>query len=101
MILYNVTINIDNEVAEEWLEWMQTVHIPEVMATTYFIKNQIARLLNEEDNGGTTYAVQYIARNMEDYEEYERDFAPELQAKHTERYQGKFVAFRTLLEIVE
>ncbi len=53
MILYNVTVNIDNSVREDWLEWMQLIHIPEVMATGFFVSNQIARLINEEDNGGT------------------------------------------------
>jgi len=101
MILYNVTVNIDNAIAEEWLQWMKEVHIPEVMATTYFIKNQIARMVDEEDNGGTTYAIQYFARNMEDLLEYQRDYAPALQAKHTERYKDRYVAFRSVLEILD
>lgn len=101
MILYNVTINIDNDVAEEWLQWMKEVHIPEVMATTYFIRNQIARVMGDEDSGGVTYAVQYTARNMEDLLEYQRDHAPALQAKHSDRYRDRFVAFRTVLEIIE
>lgn len=100
MILYNLTINIDNSVAEDWLHWMTEEHIPEVMATGYFLKNQIGRLLDEINNGGTTYAVQYICRNLEDLEEYQRDHAPKLQAKHAERYQDKFVLFVSLLEIV-
>jgi hypothetical protein len=100
MIIYNVTINIDNSVAEEWLAWMKSTHIPEVMATGYFLSNQIARLLLEEDNGGTTYAVQYTCNSLEDLEEYQRDHAPELQAKVLKRYPEKFVAFRSLLEIV-
>ena len=100
MILYNVTVNIDNRVAEEWLQWMKEVHIPEVMATTYFIKNQIARVMNEEENGGTTYAIQYTARNMEDLLEYQREHGPALQAKHSERYKDQYVAFRTVLEII-
>ena len=101
MILYNVTINIDNSVAEEWLQWMKEVHIPEIMATTFFIKNQIARVMEDEDNGGTTYAVQYTARNMEDLLEYQREHAPALQAKHSERYKDSFVAFRSVLELID
>ena len=101
MILYNVTINIDSRVAEEWLQWMKEVHIPEVMATTYFIKNQIARVLGDEESGGVTYAIQYTARNMEDLMEYQRLHAPTLQAKHTERYKDRYVAFRTVLEIID
>jgi hypothetical protein len=101
MIIYNVTINIDNSVAEEWLDWMKRTHIPEVMATGYFLSNQIARLLHEEDNGGTTYAVQYTCRTLEDLEEYQQEHAAGLQAKVAERYPDKFVAFRSLLEIVD
>ena len=102
MLLYNITVSIDNSVAEEWLTWMKKTHIPEVMATTYFIKYQIAKLLTEEaDTGSVTYAVQYFCRNMADFEEYQQDFGPELQAKHASRYPNQFVTFESLLEIVD
>ncbi|MBK0404256.1 DUF4286 family protein [Adhaeribacter sp. BT258] len=101
MIIYNVTVSIENSVAEEWLKWMKEVHIPEVMATTYFIKSQIARVMEDEDHGGTSYAIQYTARNLEDLMEYQRDHAPALQAKHSERYKDRYVAFRTVLEIID
>ena len=101
MIIYNVTVSIDNRVAEEWLQWMKEVHIPEVMATTYFIKYQIARVMEDEDHGGTSFAIQYTARNMDDLMEYQRDHATTLQAKHAERYKDLYVAFRTVLEVID
>lgn len=100
MILYNVTVSVDNSVAEEWLTWMMEVHIPEVMATGYFLRNQICRLLNEVENGGTTYAVQFNCRSLDDLEEYQRAYGPDLQAKHANRYGEKCLAFRTILEVV-
>lgn len=100
MILYNVTVSIDNTVAEEWLQWMKDVHIPEVMGTGYFLGNQICRVMEEEDTGGTTYAVQYTCRNMDDLLEYQRDFSPALQQKVNERYAGRYASFRTVLHIV-
>lgn len=102
MLLYNITVSIDNSVAADWLQWMKETHIPEVMDTTYFIKYQIAKLLTEEaDTGGTTYAVQYSCRNLQDFDEFQRDFAPRLQAKIMEKYAGQFVTFESLLEIVD
>jgi hypothetical protein len=35
---------------------------------------------------------------MDDYEKYQQQFAPKLQAETRKRYDGKFVAFRTLME---
>lgn len=99
MIIYNVTVNVDADVAAEWLHWMRTVHIPEVMATGMFLDSRICRVLGEEE-GGLTYAIQYTAADMATYERYKAEQAPRLQAETQKRYAGRFVAFRTLLEVV-
>lgn len=100
MILYNVTINVDEEVHEEWLQWMKKVHIPDVMKTGLFIENRICKIHAFEE-GGKSYSIQYLARTMADYERYQTEFATVLQEDHTKRYQGKFAAFRTILEVVD
>lgn len=99
MIIYNITVNIENDVREEWLQWMKEVHIPNVMSTGLFIENRICKVLVEEESG-TTYSVQYTCNKMGDIEKYQQEYAPGLQKEHSDKYQGKFVAFRTLLEVV-
>lgn len=100
MIIYNVTVNIDADVHDEWLEWMRSKHIPDVMSTECFIESRISRIHGEEE-GGISYAIQYIAPTREKFDVYQQLFAPKLQHEHTDRYQGKFAAFRTILSIVE
>ena len=100
MILYNVTVNIDPEVQEDWLDWMKKTHIPDVLNTGLFIDNRFLRVLNTEEGEGFTYSIQYLMESMEHYETYKAQYAPALQASHNERYQNRFVAFRTLLETV-
>lgn len=99
MILYNVTINIDEAVHEEWLVWMKAVHIPDVLATGLFVENRICKVEGESE-GGITYAIQYIAPDRAHYERYQSEHAPRLQAEHGQRYAGKFAAFRTILEVI-
>ena len=101
MILYNVTINIDNSCHDEWLAWMRNKHIPDLMATGLFVRNNMLRLLNEEDNGGTTYAVQYFLHSLDDLDEYYKTFETHFQAEHQRRYGDKFVSFQTVLEVVD
>ena len=79
---------------------MKEVHVPEVMQTGYFITNTIYRILADEDSGGQSYSVQYTCENMQKYEEYREKFAPALQAEHKKKFENRFVAFRTLLELV-
>lgn len=98
MIIYNVTLNIDAEVHDEWLHWMKEEHIPEVMATGLFLDHRMARVLS--DDQGFTYAIQYTCADMGTYERYRDQHAQRLQAKTRERYGDRFAAFRTLLEVV-
>ena len=37
MILYNVTIKVDHDIHDEWMEWMKQTHIPQVLETGLFI----------------------------------------------------------------
>jgi len=98
MILYNVTINIDSSVHDEWLEWMKSKHIPDVLATGLFIDNKIFRIITDDDEEGSTYSIQYYLNSMNDYEKYRDEFAGKLQEEHTGKYKDKFVAFRTIME---
>jgi hypothetical protein len=53
MIIYNVTVNVDEDVAVEWLQWMKETHIPDVMKTGMFLESRICRVLAEEAGGWT------------------------------------------------
>ena len=101
MILYNVNCHMDHSMAEEWLLWMETVHIPEVMATGCFQSYRILKVLTHAtDDEGVNYSIQYDAACMADYERYRDQFAPTLQQKTREKYGDQLLAFRTLLEVI-
>jgi|JI61114C2RNA_FD_contig_31_4761238_length_443_multi_1_in_0_out_0_1 hypothetical protein len=101
MILYNVTLNVDDDIHFEWLKWMKEVHLPEVMATGKFVSFGMYRIQNHEPGDqGNNYSVQYHADTMADYEDYVKNYGPALKAKTIERYGEKVLAFRTILEKV-
>ena len=100
MILYNVTVSIDESIHEDWLNWMRTKHVPDVMATECFIEARISRVHGEEQ-GGFTFAMSYVALNQDKIDEYQKNHAPVLQSEHNERYAGNVAAFRTMLTILE
>ncbi|MCG9911257.1 MAG: DUF4286 family protein [Flavobacteriales bacterium] len=99
MIIYNVTVSVDTEIAHDWLAWMRTKHIPDVMATGMFSEFRILKVVTGE-NSGVTYAIQYTCESHEVLENYQTEFAPALQKEHIERYGDKAAAFRTVLEII-
>ena len=100
MIIYNVTINIEESISQEWLSWIQKTHIPEVMNTGMFISAKLTRVMVEEQMGGITYSIQYLCESKSKLNQYKHEFASKLEEKHAKKFEGKFVDFRTLLEVI-
>jgi hypothetical protein len=101
MIIYNVTINIDESVHDQWLSWLKTKHIDEVLATGCFFKAKLIKVLVEEEMGGTTYSVQYFAHNVDKLNDYYKNHAPKLREEGMRLFGDKMLAFRTELEVME
>jgi len=99
MLLYNVTLILEDAAAAEWLKWMQEVHIPEVMATGLFVSNRLLKVL-DSPNEGVTYCAQYVLENQDQYNTYQSTYAPALQEKLNEKFKNRFVAYRTLMEFI-
>ena len=101
MIIYNVTSNVEQDLHEEWLQWMQEKHIPDVLATGIFFESRILKVLVDDESGAHTYSIQYTCRSLDDFKRYEEEFAPALRAEFNERYKDKVLSFRTLLETID
>ena len=100
MYIYNVTTNIEASVHDEWLRWMKEIHIPDVMATGKFLSAKMCKVLVEEDMGGITYSVQFKTVDRASLQKYYKEDAPGLREDALRLFPGKFVSFRTELEIV-
>lgn len=100
MIIYNVTIKVDKEIAGEWVHWMQQEHIPDLMKTGLFTGSRLCHLLEQDESDGITYSVQYTCSSMEDYDTYIKAHADGMRARGKDRFGSRFVAFRTVMEII-
>lgn len=100
MIIYNVTIKPDWSIHDEWVKWMKEEHIPEMLATQQFYDFRMLRLLEVDDAEGPTYAIQYNAHTLEDYKRYIAEFAPAQRQKGLDKWGNKFIAFRSVMQIV-
>jgi hypothetical protein len=100
MILYNITMNVTQDIEQDFIVWMKSVHIPEVLETGIFSEHKFYRLLHDSEDGSTNYCIQYFTESMDRMMEYERKHAALLRSKTQERYKDKAIAFRTLLETI-
>ena len=100
MIVHNITIKIVPDIEEEWIQWQQQEHIPAIMASGQFSQWKMFRLLEQDDADGLTFVIQYFAPTLENYVRYIEEFAPVLRQKAFDKWGERFIAFNTVMEVV-
>jgi hypothetical protein len=101
MIIYNVTVKVEDQVADAWLQWLLNDHIPAIMKTKCFSDYTVVRLLEVDDSEGPTYAVQYFAESKADYNRYIELYASQMRKLSFEKWGERFIAFRSVMEVVQ
>ncbi|MFD0964363.1 DUF4286 family protein [Pseudofulvibacter geojedonensis] len=99
MFIYNVTVNVDDSIRLDWLQWIKP-HIKEVLATGRFVSAKLTQVLADEGNG-TTYAIQYTAESRANLNAYYELDAPKLREDGRKRFGDKSLAFRTELFVID
>lgn len=100
MYIYNVTSKIDTAIQQQWLIWLKEEHIPAMIATGCFTEAGILKLLETDDTEGPTYTVQYKADSKSLYNQYIEKFSHGMRQKSFDKWGNKFIAFRSLMQVI-
>jgi hypothetical protein len=100
MLVYNITVKIEPGIEHDWLQWQKEEHIPEIMATELFTGYTFFKLLEQDDSEGPTYIVQYFAPDRASYDRYINEYAPEIRNHAFSKWGNRFIAFRTIMQVV-
>jgi hypothetical protein len=101
MIVYNVTVKVNWSILEEWLVWELAEDIPAVLATGLFDDYKFFRLLEQDEEEGPTFIIQFFTSLLDNYQKYIIEFAPARQEDGRNKWGDGFIAFRTLMSSVD
>lgn len=94
MITYQVKITIDPTVESDWLHWMKTVHVPDVIACGLVRSFQILKPTSKEH----LYHFHYNFDSHSAFEKYKQEFAPELKEDVLQKYPDLFTSEREIFD---
>ena len=94
MITYQVSLTIQKEVEEVWLDWMKTVHVPDVIATGMVLSFRILKA----QGTAQVYIFQYDFESQESYDKYQQEHSPALREDTQKHFPGKFTSERAILD---
>lgn len=101
MYLLSITINIEDDLRDEWMSWVNA-KINAILADKNLVHDfRILRIMKEEPGQGSTYSFQYHLNDLMRVKLFEQRYNQEVAAEMFRFYKEKFVEFRTMLEVVD
>ncbi len=100
MIIYQVEVTVPRDLVEQWLEYMTSHHIDDVVNTGLFTSSELVRVVDPSSDDQTVFRVRYACESHEKLARYRSDFAPALMADHTQIFGDRVSAVRTVTEQV-
>lgn len=97
MIIYNVTSIIEEDIHDEYIQYMEKIHMPKIMSTGKFSDCYLLRL-TEPVTEGITYCAQYITDEASKLKDYRENYLPKIQDEIETKFYNKLVSFRSVLE---
>lgn len=95
MIIYEITADVSEELAENYEQYMCKKHIPDLLATGYFSSGYFTR------SGKNRYRIQYHAYNQNALDEYLKNEAARLRADFHLHFPEGAVLSRENWEILQ
>lgn len=74
--------------------------MPATLATGLMDDYQLYRLLEQEEEEGPTFVIQFLTSSRERYQRFSTEFEPTLKQAGWDKWGNGFIAFRTLMESV-
>lgn len=101
MIVYNTTFHIENEVLEDCLLYLKKTYIPKAAASGFLSRPYLRRVLQVEEEEGSSFAVQFHVKNVDTLNYWLEQEGRILQKDLAWRFGSKMVGFTTLMEEID
>lgn len=101
MYTYSLTLSLEPEIEQQWLDYIKAEHIPALEECGYFDKIAVHQILEPEpEDKSVTYNIQLVVGTMEHLRLYMKQEAPRIHGKHDKTFAKKFHAMDALLKNV-
>ena len=99
MILYNITVIVEEGIESDWLNWINDTFVPQALSSNLLVSQRLLKVL-DSPNEGVTYCLQFIADKLEDYNRFRDNHAADLLNSHNLKFTNKAVFFSTVMEFI-
>jgi hypothetical protein len=101
MIVFNTTFHLEEDIHEEFIEYMLQKFIPMSTKSGLLTSPRLARVFGKEEDEGLSYAMEFSAGDLAALERWNTDESQVVYAPLLEKFKEKLIGFSTVMQTIE
>ena len=98
MIIYNVTVFIDESIHSKWIKWTKHEYIPKILSTKLFQKAVLSRVISNEE---LTYTIAFYAKSNSQLKLFKKNHSSFLKQKSFKKCGDVAPFFKSEIEFID
>lgn len=101
MIVFNTTFHVEEEIHEEFVEYMLQHFIPMSTKSGLLTSPRLSRVFGKEEEPGHSFAMEFQVADLTTLERWNKEESGVVYAPLLEKFKEKMVGFSTLMQTIE
>ncbi len=99
MVIYEINLELNPEIKDDFVSWLEDEHIDELLAQDGFYKAETFYRKTSEENGTNKdlLTIHYSVNSRKNLEDYFANESEKIRGKALEKFEGKFKIDRRIL----
>ena len=99
MIIYNITVLIEETIEQEWLYYVQSAMIPSILDTGFFNSGKLLQV-TDSPNEGLTFCLQFSTNEISSLQSYQSLYSQQLESAHQLAFPNQLVTFNSTMKLI-
>lgn len=101
MIVFNTTFHVEEDIHEEFLEYMLQTFIPLSVKSGLLAAPRLACVMGKDDESGFSYAMEFTATDADALEKWNREESAAVYTPLLNTFREKIAGFSTVMQTID
>lgn len=101
MIIFNTTFHVEDEVLNDYINFMKEIYILKASGSGFLHEPRFARIHPQHEDSGSSYSLQFKVKNVDTLNHWFSTEGLALQNELTSRFGNRAMGFVTLMEEID
>lgn len=101
MIIINTSFHFDDDVENDFIEYMLNIFIPVSTKSGLLTSPRLAQVFANDDDKGLSYTIEFTTKDLYSLDKWRKEECGPIYKNLTNHFREKIIGFQTVLQTID